>query len=259
MDIIFIKNLLVFGKRKLFILIIPMKLRMANSLLVIFIALALAYVLSEAFRALKLSRVIGQILAGILLGIPVIKNMFFTEDISSAFDFITNIGIILLFFFVGLEINLNQFRKNFKESSLIAVFNTMIPLIAGFIAGKFLFCFNNITSMIIGISVSVSSQAISLDILEEVKLLKSKIGNMIITSGTVDDVFELLLISSILVVFNAAVFGQSSLQKLVFDVVVFVFIIIVFRVSLVPFALKVFEKDKSQSTLFMGALIIVLL
>ena len=232
---------------------------MANSLLVIFLALVLAYILSEAFRLLKVPRVVGQIMAGIVLGIPIIKNALFTEDISSAFDFITNIGIILLFFFIGLEINIKQFRKNFKESSLIAVFNTIIPLIAGFLAGKFLFGFNSITSLIIGISVSVSSQAISLDILEEVNLLKSKIGNLIIESGTVDDVFELLLVSTILIIFNAVTFGQSSLQKLVFDVVAFVFIIIIFRVSLIPFALKVFEKDKSQSTLFMGALIIVLL
>ena len=232
---------------------------MASSLFAIFIALAFAYILSEAFRLLKVPRVVGQIMAGVVLGIPIIKNAFFTEDISSAFDFITNIGIILLFFFIGLEINIKQFRKNFKESSLIAVFNTIIPLIAGFLVGKFLFGFNSITSLIIGISVSVSSQAISLDILEEVKLLKSKIGNLIIESGTVDDVFELLLVSTILIIFNAVTFGQSSLQKLVFDVVAFVFIIIIFRVSLIPFALKVFEKDKSQSTLFMGALIIVLL
>ena len=254
-----IKKLLFFDKRKLYILITPIKQKMANSLLVIFIALILAYVLSEIFRFFKLPRVIGQILAGVVLGIPIIKNIFFTEDIYSALDFITNIGIILLFFFVGLEINLNQFRKNFRESSFIAVFNTLIPLIAGFIASKLLFGFNNIASLIIGISLSVSSQAISLDILDEIKLLKSKIGNLIVTAGTVDDVFELLLISVILVVFSSATFGQATLQKLIFDVVVFVFVVVVFRVSLVPFALRMFEKDKSQSTLFMGALIIVLL
>lgn len=232
---------------------------MANVLLVLFTALLLAYLVSEIFRRFGLPRVIGQILAGIMLGIPAIKSRLFTGDILSAFSFITSIGIILLFFFVGLEINLRKFRKNFKESSLIAVFNTLIPLAVGFLAGRYLFHLSSTTSLIMGISVSVSSQAISLDILEEMNLLKSKIGNLIIAAGTIDDVFELLLISFILVIFHSAALGQASFQKLAFDILVFVAFVIIARILLIPFAIKVFEKEKSKSTLFMGALIIVLL
>lgn len=232
---------------------------MVNALLVTFIALLLAYSLSEIFKYFKLPRVIGQILAGAVLGAPLIKGILFTNDMLSIFSFIANIGILLLFFFVGLEIDFLQFKKNFRESSLIAIFNTVIPLAAGFMAGRLLFGFNNVTSLVIGISLSVSSQAISLDILEEVKLLKSKIGKLIIASGTVDDVFELFLISSILVVFHSTILGQISFQKLIFDIAAFVLIVVIFRFSLIPFALRVFEKEKSQATLFMGALIIVLL
>lgn len=231
---------------------------MTNILPAVLIALVLAYLLSEIFSRFGLPRVIGQILAGIALGVPLMKEALFTGDVMSVFLFITNIGIILLFFFVGLEINLAQFRKNFKESSLIALFNTIVPLAAGFLAGKFLFEFNNITSLILGISVSVSSQAISLDILEELKLLKSKIGNLIIASGTVDDVFELLLISFILVLFHSTL-GQPSFQNLVFDILIFMIIVIIFRLVLIPLALKLFEKEPSRSKLFMRALIIVLL
>lgn len=231
---------------------------MANALLATLIALVLAYLLSALFKHFSLPRVIGQIMAGIILGIPIAKSIFFTEEISSAFSFITNIGIILLFFFVGLEISPTQFKKNFKETSLIAVFNTLLPLVIGFFISKYLFGFNNITSLIIGISLSVSSQAISLDILEEIKLLKSRIGNLIITSGTVDDVFELLLISLLLVAFHTTTLGQASFQKLMIDIIGFVLIIIMIRLLLIPFALRTFEKEKSQATLFMGALIIVL-
>ena len=232
---------------------------MVNALLTTLIALVLAYLISEIFRRFGLPRVIGQILAGVVLGFPIIKGLLFTNEILSIFNFITSIGVILLFFFVGLEINIKQFKRNFKETSLIAVFNTIIPLILGFMAGKFLFNLNNITSLIIGISLSVSSQAISLDILEELKLLKSRIGSLILASGAVDDVFELLLISSILVVFHSTVLGQLSVQKLIFDIIGFVLIVILFRISWIPLTLRIFEKEKSKSTLFMGALIIVLL
>ena len=111
---------------------------MANPLFVILVALILAYFLSEIFRYFNLPRVIGQILAGVVLGFPVSKALLFTNEIMSIFNFFTNIGVILLFFFVGLEVNIKQFKRNFKETSLIAVFNTIIPLITGFMAGKFL-------------------------------------------------------------------------------------------------------------------------
>ena len=231
---------------------------MANILLTTLVALILAYLLSEIFRHFQLPRVIGQILAGIVLGLPIIKSSLFTDETEPVFLFAANIGIILLFFFVGLEINLPQFRKNFKESSLIAVFNTLIPLIAGFLAAKFLFGFDDIASLVLGISVSVSSQAISLDILEELKLLRSKIGNLIVTSGTVDDVFELLLISSILVVFHSAI-GQLSLQKIAMDIAFFAIIVILFRVLLIPLGLRLVGKETSHSVFFMRALIIVFL
>ncbi len=232
---------------------------MVNPLLATLIALLLAYLLSEIFRYFGLPRVIGQILAGIILGVPIIKGLFFPESILSIFSFISNIGIILLFFFIGLEINASQFKRNFKETSLIAIFNTVIPLVAGFLIGKFLFGFSTMASVIIGISVSVSSQAISLDILEEMKLLKSKIGNLIISSGTVDDVFELLLISAILVSLHSTILGETSLLKLGMNLGIFLLIIVVARFALIPLALRALENEKSKSTLFMGSLIIVLL
>src|SRR3989338_8527720 len=112
---------------------------MSNALLVVLIALVLAYTLSEIFRYFNLPRVIGQILAGVILGIPIVKSMLFTEDIFSSFSFLANIGIILLFFFIGLELNLRKFRKNLKESAYIAFFNTLIPFVFGFLAARFLF------------------------------------------------------------------------------------------------------------------------
>lgn len=232
---------------------------MPDILLVLLVSLALAYTLSEILRYFNLPRVVGQILAGIILGFPVIKGYFFSGDAISAFYFISNIGIILLFFFVGLEIDLKKFRKNYKKASFISAFNTLIPLTVGFFVSKYLFHFNNITSLILGISLSVSSQAISLDILEELNMLKTKIGNLIVTSGTVDDVFELILISFLLILFHATLIGQTSFLKLGLDILSFILMVIIFRISLVPTVLKIFENDKSQANFFTGALIIVLL
>ena len=232
---------------------------MINALLVTLIALVLAYVLSEVMRHLRLPGVVGQISAGIILGIPFIREYILNEEVISIFNYIANIGIILMFFFVGLEISFAAFRRNLKESVYVSFFNTIIPLAIGFVVMKYLFSFDTLTSLIIGIALAVSAQAISLDILQEMKLIKSRVGTIIMESGTVDDVFELLLISVLLIAFHATTFQGLNLINLLIDIVIFAVIVIVFKSILIPYTLKMCEADKSRSNLFMGALMVVLL
>ena len=231
----------------------------ANALLFTLLALVLAYALAELFHYFRLPRVIGQLLAGIVLGIPFLKGVLYSSDIDAAFSYITNIGIILLFFFIGLELNLRGVRKNMRASAYIAVFNTVIPLFIGYLVARYVFGFNDIVSLIIGISVSVSSQAITLDILDEAKMLRSRIGSLIITSGMVDDLFELLLVSSILIVVQSASLGAADLPMFVLSALIFIMLVFLFRLLFIPVILKLFEREQSQSSLFMGALVIVLL
>ena len=225
--------------------------------MIILIALLLAYLFSELFKYFKLPRVVGQILAGIIMGLLEAKFRIFTPDTRSFFDFLTNIGIILLFFFVGLEIDLKQFRKNVKESAMISIFNTFFPFAFGFLISRVVFGLDNISSIVVGIALAVSSQAISLDILEEAKLLKTKLGNLIMTTGTVDDVFELFAISVILIVFNVTLEG-STLKQFLISCLIFVVALTVLRYSLIPLTMKMFDRDKSRDVLFMGGMIIVL-
>src|SRR3989338_461250 len=108
-------------------------IRRENILFIILVTLLFAYLFSELFKYFKLPRVVGQIMAGMLIGVFEAKFRIFTPDTRSLFDFLTNIGIILLFFFVGLEIDLKKFRKNIKESAMISLFNTFFPLAFGFL------------------------------------------------------------------------------------------------------------------------------
>ncbi len=231
---------------------------MVNPLLTLLVSLSLAFILSELLKFFKLPRVIGQLGAGFILGIPFLKNLLFDNVSNEIFSFLANMGIILLFYFVGLEINLLDFEKNVKSSVWIAFFNTMIPLLLGFIVSKFVFHLDTIACLIVGISLGVSSQAISLDILEEAKLLKSKIAKMIITEGAVDDIFEFILISILLLIFHITT-GNDGFLPLALGIVFFIGLVFLMRFFIIPFALRQFEKEHSKTTLFMGALMIVLI
>ena len=122
-------------------------IRRENILFIILVTLLFAYLFSELFKYFKLPRVVGQIMAGMLIGVFEAKFRIFTPDTRSLFDFLTNIGIILLFFFVGLEIDLKKFRKNIKESAMISLFNTFFPLAFGFLVSRVVFQLDNIIQL----------------------------------------------------------------------------------------------------------------
>lgn len=231
---------------------------MISFLLTILTALILAYALGEIAKYFSLPRVTGQIIAGLVLGAPFIKRLIFDNETTIIFSSLANIGVILLFFFIGLEIDLSSMKRNFKKSFYISFFNTVIPLLSGFLASYYLFQLNFAVSLIIGVSLAVSAEAISLDILDELRMIKSRIGSIIISSGAVDDIFELFLLSIILISFNVSIVHATLLQISI-EILLFIALILLFRFVVIPIILKTFVEEKTHTAIFTGSLIIVLL
>ncbi len=220
--------------------------------------LLFAYLFSVGARFFGLPRVVGQIMAGFFLGLPFLQPLLFTPENGPIFQFLADVGILLLFFFTGLEVDIRSFEKTAKESCSISFFNTVIPLTGGYFLSSLVFGFSSLVSLIIGISLAVSSQAISLDLLDESNMMKSKIGKLIISAGSIDDLFELFLVSILLVLFHINI-EQVSLIRFFLNIFFFVIIVFVFKWWFVPLVLHVFEQEQSRSYLFMGSFILVLL
>lgn len=232
---------------------------MVSAFVMVFISLLLAYALSEILkRTLGFPRVVGQVGAGLILGITLLKPILFNPETLEVLSFLANLGILLLFYYIGLEINFRVFTKNIKGSVLISLFNTTLPFIIGFAVMKWIFHFPTIISLVFGVALSVSAQSVSLGLLEELKLVKSKIGSLIISAGAVDDLIELALVGILLSIFRVAT-SDISLTRLAAGIFFFVMFIIVARLWLIPYVLKFFDREKSSTSRFTGSLLIVLL
>ena len=80
---------------------------MVSPFVMILVALLLAFAISEVLkRALGIPRVVGQVGAGLILGITFFKSILFNQENLDVLSFLANLGIILMFYYVGLEINL---------------------------------------------------------------------------------------------------------------------------------------------------------
>ncbi|MBI2446056.1 cation:proton antiporter [Candidatus Micrarchaeota archaeon] len=230
---------------------------MADGLLGLLVALSLAFFFGEAAHRVGIARVIGQLLAGVLLALPAARAVLSLDGAGLGLSLLATVGSVLLFFFVGLEIDLREFQKNLKPAFSVAVLNTAIPLIAGFILMKAL-GYADAAALLVGMALAVSSVSASIDFLEELGLLRSKIGKFIVASGTVDDVLELILTGAVLALLHADL-RQDGTPGLLTGIAVFLVLVAAFRAWLVPWALSFFEASQNKTAMLTGALILTLL
>ena len=229
---------------------------MTSPLMMMLVALTAAHLLGELFTRLGLPRVVGQITAGIAIGITAIKPTIFTAENTQLLSFLANLGVILMFYYIGLKTDFQAFAKGAKSAVTISLFNTLIPFALTFLTLRHFFHFDVVSSAIIGIATSVSAQAISLDLLEELRIIRSRIGQRIIATGAIDDIIELLFIGILL---SALRLATANFAHLLAEIAIFISIVTAARIWFVPATIRYFKTEKSGTARFTASIIVVLL
>lgn len=176
-------------------------------------------ILNELFRRLSLPVVVGQILGGLILGIPVIKSALFQEGSLDTINFLAEIGIIFLLLLVGLEVDVDNIKSSSRDAAFIALFSCLTPFLLGFIFLRFL-GYNTVASVIFGGALSVTAEGTTVKILMDAGVLNTRLGALIISAGTIDDVFEVLLLS-----FATVIGGSGRYSNIIYipvEIIIFV-------------------------------------
>ncbi|WIF96048.1 cation:proton antiporter [Caminicella sporogenes] len=138
-------------------------------------------------RKFKQPAVLGQILAGIILGIGIIEK---TETI----EHIAEIGVIFLMFIAGLETDVNELKASGKSSSLIALGGVITPLLL--VAGGMYFITKDLLlSIFMGVISTATSVSISVQTLRELGHLRTKQGIGILGAAIIDDIVGIVLLT----------------------------------------------------------------
>ena len=186
-------------------------------LIIVSVILISARILGELFRKFKQPAVIGEILAGVLLGpsllgtlSPHLFESIFTAEKGvpyKAFDGLAQIGIILLMFIAGFEVDLKQIRKQGKQAASISLMGLVFPFAMGFATVWFfydrIFAAPAGTSLVIpamffGTALSITALSVIAKILLDMNILRSKIGNLVLTAAMIDDFLGWILFSIIM-------------------------------------------------------------
>ena len=151
----------------------------------------LATLIGGQFSArLKLPAVVGELLAGIIVG-PAVLNLVQPTGIIKVFS---DIGVIFLMFLAGLDSDLKTLKKLLRPSVLVAGFGMIVPIIIAYFTG-ILFAFSQVESLFLGLTFSATSVSISVAVLQEMGRLEGKEGMTILGAAVADDLLSILLLS----------------------------------------------------------------
>ena len=173
------------------------------------ILLVTARLFGEIFERFKQPAMIGEILAGIILGPTLLNWIHRTEDIQ----IVSDLGVFLLIIIAGLEVNIDEFLKSIKGKNLvISIFAFFVPVLCGFTVG-FLFGVGAMTAVFIGLCAAITALPVSVRILMDIGKLNSNTGQKIISVAIIDDVLALTFLGIILNVQDADMTFMSIFQE----------------------------------------------
>jgi Kef-type K+ transport system membrane component KefB len=170
-------------------------LQLAFLLAVILIAAKLA-----GYLSIRLGQpsVLGELLVGVLLGPSLINLLhisFMTDDVlSETIQQMGEIGVLLLLFMAGLELHLEELRRNTHVAALAGTLGALASAFLGWGVGL-LFGLTSLQSAFLGLALGASSVSISAQTLMELKKLKSRVGLSLLGAAVFDDVLIIMLLS----------------------------------------------------------------
>ena len=180
------------------------------------ILLFAAKLMAELFLRLRLPVVLGELLAGMIIG-PFALGAFLIFDgkpllvICSEIKALGEIGAIVILFMAGLELTPKEFLRGGKASFTVGALGVIAPFFAGLIVFQ-IFGFDAFQSMLIATALTATSIAISVQVLSEFGKIKSPEGRLIIGAAIVDDILAIAVLSVV------TSFGVDAIQIDVLDV-----------------------------------------
>lgn len=151
-------------------------------------------------RKIGIPQVVGEILAGLLIGPSFLGIVSMTEPLA----FMSEIGVILLMFSAGLGTNMKDLKKTGLAAFLIATAGVLVPLVLGTILHMIFYGFAPFgtlefyKSLFIGVILTATSVSITVKALSELGHLKTELGVTIVSAAIIDDVLGIIVLTVVL-------------------------------------------------------------
>lgn len=206
---------------------------------------------------LKLPAVVGELLAGIIIG-PAVFNLVQPSEIIKVFS---DIGVIFLMFLAGLDSDIKTLKKLLRPSILVAAFGMIVPIITAYATGIF-FNFSQVESLFLGLTFSATSVSISVAVLQEMGRLKGKEGMTILGAAVADDLLSILLLSIVSGLTGVSEQGSSKGKNFIVSLFIqaaFLILLVLLSIYVIPRLISLSQRLTLPVPETLVAMIIVVL
>jgi Kef-type K+ transport system membrane component KefB len=170
------------------------------------IVLGSAKLLDEVFERFKQPGMVGQILAGVIIGPSVLAWIAPNNFVAALGD----LGVMFLLFSVGLQVKSSELMKSGPTAMLVAVLGVILPFVAG-VSIAALFGNHGIKAIFTGAAMVATSVGITAQALSEKGLLQRTASQIILGAAVIDDVLGLLILG----VVSSLARGRVNLVELI--------------------------------------------
>jgi Kef-type K+ transport system membrane component KefB len=194
---------------------------LAVLLLQIIVIIAFARLFGYFFKKIGQPAVIGEIVAGIVLGpsilavvSPPVSHFLFPAASLVNLQFLSQVGLILFMFVIGMELELRAIRNQAYGAIIVSHTSIIVPFALGMGLAYFLYGSSAPAgisflsfSLFMGIAMSITAFPVLARILQEKGLTKTELGTMAITSAAVGDLTAWFILAAVIAIVKA---GSSS-------------------------------------------------
>ncbi|MBT8348123.1 MAG: cation:proton antiporter, partial [Sulfurovum sp.] len=161
-----------------------------NFFLILFLILVTARILGELFARLGIPSVLGEMSAGILLGVSGLGLI----EVNDVLKVLAEIGILLLLFEIGLDTDIQRLKNAGGKAIVVALFGALFPFIISALVAYYLFDLTLVVSLFIGGTLTATSIGITMRVLKDLQKEHTNVAQIVIGAAVIDDILGVILL-----------------------------------------------------------------
>ena len=177
-----------------------------NFFLILFLILISARILGEVFARMGIPSVLGELSAGILLGVSGLGLI----EVNDVLKVLAEIGILLLLFEIGLDTDIKRLKEAGSKSIVVALFGAVAPFTASALISYYLFDLTLVVSLFIGGTLTATSIGITMRVLRDLQKEHTDIAQIVIGAAVIDDIMGVIIL---VFIYDYAITQELSLTN----------------------------------------------
>lgn len=209
-----------------------------------------AKALGEAMERIGQTAVLGELLAGVLIG-PGVLGLVHE---SQALHALAELGVLVLLLEVGLASDLDELLRAGLQATLVAVVGVAAPFAAGF-ALMYWLGHPTLVGIFVGATLTATSVGITARVLADLGRLRDAAAKVVLGAAVVDDVLGLIILAVVTGIAQTGTVSAASVALLSVKAVVFLVVAMVIGVRLAPVIMRGISAMEARGTLIVASVI----